>query len=210
MGLSTAIGLWNTAPSKHTTAEDAQGIICGTLLVGLGLAIYAHLGFVTSGTAGLALIAFNAFGWPVGITFFIINLPFYLLAIGRLGWPFTLKTFAAVALLSVIVDTQPLLFNFGTIQPIYGAFLGGLLMGFGLLALFRHRASLGGVGILAIYCQERFGWRAGLVQLGIDLCILGVAVLVIAPATVAYSVLGAAILNLFLAINHRADRYIAR
>lgn len=87
--------------------------------------------------------------------------------------------------------------------------LGGLLIGMGMLALFRHRASLGGVGILALYLQDRFGWRAGLVQLVIDLVILALAFLVASPFTVLCSVIGALALNFFIAVNHRTDRYIA-
>ncbi|MGO7690470.1 YitT family protein, partial [Rhizobium ruizarguesonis] len=56
-----------------------------------------------------------------------------------------------------------------SIHRAWAALLGGLLLGFCLLALYRHRASLGGVGILVIYLQERFGIRAGLVQLAIDM-----------------------------------------
>jgi uncharacterized membrane-anchored protein YitT (DUF2179 family) len=57
--------------------------------------------------------------------------------------------------------------------------------------------------------QERFGIRAGIVQMAIDLCVLAAAFFVTTPPVVFYSVLGAIVLNLFLAINHRADRYIA-
>jgi uncharacterized membrane-anchored protein YitT (DUF2179 family) len=79
----------------------------------------------------------------------------------------------------------------------------------GMLALFRHRASVGGVGVLALYLQDTFKWRAGLVQLAIDLVILLIAFFVISPITVICSVIGAAALNFFIAINHRTDRYIA-
>ena len=65
------------------------------------------------------------------------------------------------------------------------------------------------VGVLAVYLQERFGIRAGLVQLGFDLFVLAAAFLVAAPFIVLCSVVGAVVLNLFLTVNHRADRYIA-
>jgi uncharacterized membrane-anchored protein YitT (DUF2179 family) len=87
--------------------------------------------------------------------------------------------------------------------------LGGLLIGMGMLALFRHRASLGGVGIVALYLQDRFGWRAGLIQLGIDLVILALAFMVTSPFIVLCSVIGALAMNFFIAVNHRTDRYIA-
>ena len=126
-----------------------------------------------------------------------------------MGRAFTIKTFASVALLSLLTQVQPKLLEIGYIDPVWAAVLGGLLIGMGMLALFRHRASLGGIGILALYLQDRFGWRAGLVQLAIDLCILAMAFFVKSPFIVACSVLGAVALNFFIAVNHRTDRYIA-
>ena len=87
--------------------------------------------------------------------------------------------------------------------------LGGLLVGAGLLMLFRHRASLGGVNVVALYLQERLGWRAGRVQLVVDLLILLAAFGVTDLWRVALSVLGAVVLNMTLAINHRPGRYMA-
>ncbi len=46
-------------------------------------------------------------------------------------------------------------------------------------------------------------------QLAIDICVLAAAFFVTTPPVVFYSVLGAVVLNLFVAINHRADRYRA-
>ena len=89
------------------------------------------------------------------------------------------------------------------------AILGGLLCGTGMLILFRHRASLGGLNVLVLYLQERFGWRAGKVQMVLDsLIVLGGLVVADVPR-VALSVLGAVVLNLTLAVNHRPGRYLA-
>jgi uncharacterized membrane-anchored protein YitT (DUF2179 family) len=202
-------GRWQATATRHTPLEDAQAIFTGTVLTALGIAILAHLGFLTGGTAGLAFILHYSTGWNFGLLFFLINLPFYFLAIRRMGRAFTVKTFIGVATLSLMTAVQPALFAFGDIDKTTGAVLGGLLMGFGLLALFRHRASLGGVGILAVYLQDRFKWRAGLTQLSIDLLVLALSFTVADPVSIAFSVLGVVVLNLFLAINHRADRYIA-
>ena len=81
-------------------------------------------------------------------------------------------------------------------------------MGIGLLVLFRHRMSLGGIGILALYLQDRHGIRAGLFQLVVDGLILVAAFAVVAPTQVLLSVLGALAMNLIVAINHRPGRYI--
>ncbi|MEF2550408.1 YitT family protein [Aurantimonas sp. A2-1-M11] len=207
--MASDLGRWAATATHHSPLEDAQGIVTGALMVTIGLSILAHLGFVTGGTAGLALIVSYATGWNVGVVFFVVNLPFYGLAIRRLGWAFTIKTFLAVACLSVLTALQPHYFTLGAVYPLVGAVLGGMLIGFGLLALFRHRASLGGVGILAIYLQDRMGWKAGLTQLAIDLTILALSFAVADPVAIAYSIIGAVVLNLSLSVNHRPDRYIA-
>jgi len=207
--MTSGFGRWSATATHHSPLEDAQGILTGALMVTIGLSILAHLGFVTGGTAGLALIVSYATGWNVGIVFFLINLPFYGLAITRLGWAFTIKTFLAVACLSVLTALQPEYFTLGAVNPLVGAVLGGVLIGYGLLALYRHRASLGGVGILAIYLQDRLGWKAGLTQLAVDLVILALSFAVADPVAIAYSIIGAVVLNLWLAVNHRPDRYIA-
>ncbi len=203
------IGLWNTATAKHSLFEDAQGVFTGTVLAALGIMLLSKAGLVTGGVAGMAFLLHYAFGWSFGLGFFIINLPFYYLAYKRMGKAFTIKTFLSVGLLSLLTQYQPQMLEIGYINPLWAAILGGLLIGMGMLALFRHRASLGGVGILALYLQDRFGWRAGLVQMSVDLCILAMAFFVKSPFIVGCSVLGAVALNFFIAVNHRTDRYIA-
>jgi uncharacterized membrane-anchored protein YitT (DUF2179 family) len=141
--------------------------------------------------------------------FFCINLPFYGLAYQRMGRAFTLKTFAAVALLALISNLLPQWVTWGAIHPLFAAVAGGLLMGTGMLILFRHRASLGGFNVLVLYLQERFGWRAGLIQMALDCSIVLFAFTLTDWWHIALSVLGAVVLNQTLAINHRQGRYVA-
>jgi uncharacterized membrane-anchored protein YitT (DUF2179 family) len=205
----TKIGFWNTTPTRHSLFEDAQGLFTGTVLAALGILVLGQAGLLTGGVAGMAFLLNYAFGWNFGLSFFVINLPFYWLAYRRMGRAFTIKTFCAVGLLALLTQFQPLMITITYVHPLWAAILGGLLIGMGMLALFRHRASVGGVGVLALYLQDTFKWRAGLVQLAIDLVILLIAFFVISPITVICSVIGAAALNFFIAINHRTDRYIA-
>jgi uncharacterized membrane-anchored protein YitT (DUF2179 family) len=99
--------------------------------------------------------------------------------------------------------------SFAHLNPWVGAVLFGFLSGSALMALFRHGASLGGIGIVALILQDRLGWRAGLVQLGFDVILFALAFAVIDARAVLISALGALVVNLVVAINHRRDRYIA-
>ena len=194
--------------ARHTAFEDAQGLFVGSALAAFGVAILQHLGLVSGQIAGLALLVAHRTGWGFGPVFFILNAPFYVLAWMRMGPAFTIKTVIAVVLVSVFVTVQPTVLSFAHVTPAVGAVLAGMVSGAGLLAIFRHRASLGGTGILAVYLQERTGFRAGCTQMAVDAVVFALALFTLAPSAVLLSVLGAAVLNLVIAVNHRADRYI--
>src|SRR5690606_3902136 len=127
---------------------------------------------VAGSTAGLALLLDYVTGFGFGPLFFVINLPFYALALLRMGWPFTLRTIGAVALVSLLSGLVPHWLEITRVEPLFAALAGGALMGLGILLLFRHRASVGGINILSLYLQDRFGIRAGYFQLGVDAVIL--------------------------------------
>lgn len=193
---------------RHTLLDDAQALLAGTLFVALGLTMYEHAGLITGGVAGAAFLLGYATGLPFGALFFVLNLPFYWLAWKRLGPAFTVKTFIAIALVSVFTELAPQVVSFDRLHPVVAALLGGILVGFGLLALLRHRASVGGVNILAQYLQEQRGWSAGKVQLVIDGVIVLAALLVLPPERILLSVLGVLALSAILVMNHRPGRYL--
>lgn len=195
---------------RHSPVEDAQGILIGATLVALAIQFLRASDLITGQIAGLALITSIFSGWSFGAAFFVLNLPFYALALRHLGLRFTVKSLGAVTLMSALADTMPLAFRINDLHPALGAVLFGILAGVGLLSLFRHGATLGGVGIVALWLQDSRGIRAGNVQLGFDaLVFLGALALFPWPA-VGWSLLGAAVLNGIITVNHRRDRYIAR
>ena len=210
-GIDPAQGTGMNTPALpvhiHTPFEDAQAIFTGTLFVSLALILFAQVGLLTGGTAGAAFLLHYATGITLGKLFFLINLPFYWFAWTRMGREFTFKTFIAISLLSAMVEWSPSLFAIDRLHPAYAAVLGGLLLGSGCLFLARHRASLGGATIVTLYLQKTYGWRAGKVQMGIDCAIVLLALTAIEPARVAYSVLAAVVMNLFIWVNHRPGRY---
>lgn len=196
------------ASERHRFYEDVFAMLVGTLMVSLGLALYAKATLVTGGAAGLALLLQVATKVDFGILFFLLNLPFYWLAVSRMGWRFGVRTFIAVGLVSLFTWATPFWLRIEMVEPLYAALAGGSLMGLGLLALFRHRTGLGGINILALYLQERHGIRAGWFQLAVDGAILVAAFLLLPPSKVVFSLAGTAVLNLILAVNHKPGRYL--
>ena len=195
---------------QHSLLEDVQGIVVGTTLVALSVQFLTAAGLFTGQIAGLAIIGASLTEWSFGALFFVMNLPFYLLAIVQLGWRFTIKSLIAVSVMSTLADTFPLFFTIQTLPPWLGAMIFGVLAGAGFIALFRHGATLGGVGIVALWLQDKNGFPAGRTQLLFDMCVFAVALFLFDWETVLWSLLGAAIVNQLITMNHRRDRYVAR
>lgn len=193
--------------TRHSPIEDAAAVFQGTLFVALGLVLLKQAGLAIGGTAGVSFLLHYLTELPLGWLFFLVNVPFYLFAYLAFGTWYALKTFAAVTLLAVLTQWVPRWLIIQSLHPVFATVTGGLLAGMGLLILFRHRCSLGGLGVLAVYCQERLGWRAGTVQMIADALILLSALFVLHWNEVILSVLGAVCLNLVLAINHKPGRY---
>jgi uncharacterized membrane-anchored protein YitT (DUF2179 family) len=193
----------------HNLTDDIQGLSLGVFLCGLGMHVLTSVGLITGQTAGLAVIIAYLSGYSFGLVFFAINLPFYFIAYKRLGLEFTIKSLISVTLLSVVTTLLPLGFTIERLDPALGAVIFGSLVGLGLLAMFRHNGSLGGLGVIALLVQDTTGFKAGWVQLITDAVIFSVALLLFPASVVIYSLLGAVVLNLIITFNHRRDRYIA-
>lgn len=193
---------------KHSHLEDIFALLCGTFLIAQGIFFLQHAGLLCGGTAGLALLATKFTDISFGILYFLLNIPFYVMGWFRFGKQFTIRSILAGLSVSVIADHLDIVLNISWLSPIYCAFVGGLVLGLGMLIIFRHNSSLGGFGVLALYCQDKFGVRAGNVQMAIDCSILCASFFFASPFVLACSVAGAIVMNLVLSMNHRKDRYV--
>ncbi|WP_299732616.1 YitT family protein [uncultured Endozoicomonas sp.] len=191
----------------HSLRENLLALILGSALVSLGVVFFNKVGLLTGGTAGLAIYLTKVSSFSFGQIFFALNLPFYMLSFTRMGWRFTLNTFIAVTIVSVAVDHLYHVIQLSMIHPLYAALLGGGLIGTGMLVIFRHKMSLGGFNILALFLQDRFGISAGKVQMALDCTIVVLSIFVVDAHLILLSILGAVATNLVLAMNHKPGRY---
>lgn len=198
-----------TIADRHSPIEDAQGLVFGVSMAALGMHVLTHMGFVTGQTAGVAVIIAHLTGLPFAPVYFAVTLPFLGLAWKRMGWRFALKTLITTAALSLMVAALPGWIELGRLDPVVAAVLFGMLFGIAALAVVRHGGSFGGLSVLWVELQDRTGFAAGHAQLLSDLVIFAVAALIVPLDVLGYSFLGAAIFAMFLAVNHRRDRYIA-
>lgn len=193
---------------RHSLVEDVFGLVTGTFVASLGIFLLKSAHSVTGGTAGLSLLLSYATGLSFGVLYFLTNLPFFALAIRTKGWDFSVRTLLSIAMVSGFAYLHPLMFPGLQLNPVYATLVGNLLAGVGMLMVFRHRSSLGGLNTLALIVQEKVGWRAGYVQMSMDVTIILLALTVVPPANVLLSAAGAVVLNIVLALNHRPGRYL--
>ena len=197
----------NKRSTAHRWFEDEIAILIGTSLVSFGVLFLKHAGLLTGGTAGLSLLLHYKSGIAFGLIFFVINLPFYYFAIRRMGWVFSLKTFVSVFLVSTFSSLHDRFIDIHQLNPLYAAIFGGFIFGVGFIILFRHKTSLGGFNILALYLQDKFSIKAGWFLMATDITIMLISLSVVSLYQLVLSIFCGLVLNLIIALNHRGDRY---
>ncbi|WP_019143731.1 YitT family protein [Aeromicrobium massiliense] len=198
-----------TTAAPHTRVEDALALLIGTFVVSLGLHLLRSAELVTGGTAGLSLLIDQVVPIPFAWLFLLVNTPFFLLGGILKGWTFAAKTVLGVGLVSAFSALHPhALPDLHPGSALYAAVAGNLLCGIGMLILFRHGSSLGGFNVMALLAQERLGLNAGYVQMTLDVAVVIGAFTVASPTLVLCSAVGAVVMNIVIALNHRPGRYL--
>lgn len=201
------LGRASTSSAPHSFAEDAHALLIGSALAAFGLVMLHAAGLATGGVAGMALLLSRVTGLPIGILFAVINLPVLLLAVSRMGLAFTLRSVATMAVTVLATGWMPLWIQLQNVNPAFAAVFGGSLIGLGVLSLARHGASGGGIGLIALYLQQRRGVSAGVVQLCADVLVLAAAFLLLDRGSFGFSALSAFAQSLVMIAYHRPGRY---
>jgi uncharacterized membrane-anchored protein YitT (DUF2179 family) len=198
-----------TDPTRHSLIEDVQGIAFGVCMAAVGMHVLTFSGFVAGQTTGVAALIAYGFNLPFPAVYFAVSVPFLWFGWRRMGVRFALKTLVTIATLSILTAVLPNWLGFSHIHPAFAALLFGILFGIAALAVVRHGGSFGGISILWLMLQDRTGFPAGYAQLVFDIVLFAISALILETGPLMWSFAGAVVFNLFLAINHRKDRYIA-
>lgn len=200
----------STQVLKHSAFEDTFGIFSGSILVAVGIVMLQDAQILTGGVAGLALMISKIIDQPIGLIFLLLGIPFLLLALFKRGKIFTIRSILNLAFVAFLIEITPRVISFKPTNSIGTAVLANILLGVGMLVLFRHNSSLGGFNVIALIIQDTFKIQAGYVQFGLDLIVLMVGLTHYSLILVLVSLVGDLFLNLVLALNHRNDRYLGR
>ncbi|MBR6185041.1 MAG: YitT family protein [Clostridia bacterium] len=129
------------------------------------------------GLTGIATIFNYLFGWPVGVTSMLLNLPLFLIGWKAMGRVFVFRSLLATILFSAFIDLLPL--PPLTDDLLLGTVYGALALGLGLGLILRGGATTGGSDMVARMVHHRFP----VVTVGAFLFMLDCAVILCAAFT---------------------------
>ncbi len=99
------------------------------------------------GLTGVAMILNHLWGWEIGITSLLLNIPLFVICYRTMGRLFAFRSLVATILFSLAIDLLPL--RAITVEPILGTLYGGILLGIGLGFILRGGATTGGTDMCA-------------------------------------------------------------
>ena len=99
------------------------------------------------GLTGVAMIMKHLWGWDIGITSLLLNIPLFVIGYKAMGRVFAFRSLVATILFSLMIDFLPL--QEITVEPILGTLYGGILLGIGLGFILRGGATTGGTDMCA-------------------------------------------------------------
>ncbi len=167
-------------------------IIAGCFCMALSVDIFLDPNdVVPGGFTALAMFANRLWGWPVGATLFVMNIPFLIAGMRILGVEFGPKTVFTSALTSLLIDVLRPHVPVVQGEPLLYILYGGLLYGAGMGLVFRAQATGGGTEIPAKLLEHFRGIRMASSLLAMDLAILALAAFFFGLAPALYALIAA-------------------
>jgi uncharacterized membrane-anchored protein YitT (DUF2179 family) len=162
-------------------------LTAGTVIFAVGVRAFAiPQGLITGGLSGAGLLIYYFTDmFSPGVWYFIINLPVILL-----GWIFVSRRFIFYSLygmLSLSLALDLVVLPVDVSDPFLAVLAGGTIMGLGAGISLHSLGCMGGVDIIAIILNQKFGMRIGTISLGFNLLLFGASFGIIALEPILYS-----------------------
>ena len=171
-------------------------IVLPYLLLTLGAAIAAlaleeflvPFQILDGGVVGVSMIVSQLSRLPLGIFIVVLNIPFMLIGLKRLGRTFLVRALYSMLLFSVLLEVfkplPPL-----TEQELLVVVFGGVLLGLGVGVILRSGGCLDGTEIVAMLLSRRVPFSTGQIVLGFNIVIYAAAGLLFGLDRALYSLL---------------------
>jgi uncharacterized membrane-anchored protein YitT (DUF2179 family) len=193
--------LWTSAlrPAKEI-AWNLGLIALGSVLCAVAInGILIPHGFVSGGFVGIGLIIHYLLpSLPLGLLYFLLNVPIFIL-----GWVYVGRRFFLYSIAGLFIFSAAVSLTQGSLpvhDKILSAILAGIITGIGAGVILRSLGSAGGTDILSVILLNRFSIRLGSTVLAFNSCVLLFAALLFsldaALYTLVYMYVSTQMLNL--------------
>ncbi|MFT4414102.1 YitT family protein [Fredinandcohnia humi] len=165
-------------------------IIIGAIFQGLAMSLFLFPHNIPSGgAAGLAILMNHWLHLPLGISLWIVNFSFLILALKYFGFSWTIKTMISVTITSVTISIISTEVVMETSFFWMDLLCGSLLFGLGVGLLIRSGSSSGGMVIPTLLIAKYNDWSPGKVMLWLNFFIFLLTASVIDMKIVFYAIL---------------------
>jgi uncharacterized membrane-anchored protein YitT (DUF2179 family) len=132
-----------------------------------------------SGVTGIAVLLNYQFGLSLPLVVALANIALLAWGWRELPTRVVLWTIFGVMLITLLMRLMADLPFAHTDQKLLIALMGGVIKGYGSGLVFRAGGSLGGLDIIVLYLQKRYGVEIGKYSFYFNMCILGASALVV-------------------------------
>ncbi|MBW6515609.1 MAG: YitT family protein [Candidatus Cloacimonetes bacterium] len=171
---------------KLRVVNQYIGIVFGSLFLAIAYSWFlVPYKIAPGGIGGLAQIFYHFFGFPVGLSMIMMNIPLFVISFIFLGKTFGIRSFYGMIVSAILTDLVSIesLFRFGIIKDLLpytfqindkviyamlgpddiylSALAGSVLLGLGLGIIFRFRGSTAGTDIPAAIIKQKTGLSLG-------------------------------------------------
>lgn len=150
-------------------------IILGNILISFALStLVIENNIIAGGVSGIGIIFNHYFNLSISLSVGIINVGLFLLGLFFIGKTFAMTTLISTFLFPFLLEffeTQPMFHHYLN-DPLLACILAGCLIGGGVGLILKANASTGGVDIIALLLNKKFGFPVHIVLNILDLSIL--------------------------------------
>ena len=150
-------------------------IIVGNILIALAVnTLILENNIIIGGTSGIGNVLNYYFQIPVSLSVGVLNVVLFLIGLFFMGKKFAMTTLISTFLFPIVLQffETHVMFHHYLDDPLLAAILAACLVGVGIGLILKANASTGGVDILAILLNKKFGFPVHIVLNCIDLSIL--------------------------------------
>jgi len=164
-------------------------IFAGSLLCAVAIkGIIIPKQFLAGGVTGLSLLIHYVLpGLPLGLIYFILNIPLFVI-----GWLFVGRRFFFYSLAGVLIFSAIIFWPFPVISiedMILSALAAGIITGVGSGLILKSLGSAGGLDILTVILYKKFSIRPGMFILAFNGALMVLAILRIPLEMVLYTLI---------------------